>query len=97
MAALAFDTLKAANRLKEAGFDDKQAYELVSTFAEGVGENVATKDDIERLDRKIDDQGKYLVAAIESMGQKMTIRLGSLVVAGVGFMVLLDRLFPPIH
>ncbi|WP_176084243.1 DUF1640 domain-containing protein [Martelella sp. HB161492] len=84
MAVLAFDTLKAANRLKEAGFDDKQAQELVSTFAEGVGENIATKHDIERLESKI-----------EALGQKMTIKLGSLMVAGVAFLALLDRLFPP--
>ncbi len=118
MAALAFDTLKAANRLKAAGFEEKQASELVSTFSEGVGENIATKDDIERLENKIDAQsvmlnakiednierlenkidaqGAMLNAKIESMGQKMTIKLGSLMVAGVAFLVLLDRFLPPV-
>ena len=45
---VAFDTLKAAKRLQdEAGFSEKQAGVLVSTLAEGLGENLATKADIE--------------------------------------------------
>ena len=45
---VAFDTLKAAKRLQdEAGFSEKQAGVLVSTLAEGMGENLATKADIE--------------------------------------------------
>ncbi len=48
--AVAFDTLKAATRLQnEAGFNEKQARVLVATFAEGIGENLATKDDIAML------------------------------------------------
>ena len=45
---VAFDTLKAAQRLREeAGFSEQQASVLVTTLAEGVGENLATKADIE--------------------------------------------------
>jgi len=52
--AVAFDTLKAATRLqKEAGFDETKARVLVSTFAEGMFENLATKDDIAALRREI--------------------------------------------
>ena len=47
---VAFDTLKAATRLREeAGFDETKARVLVSTFAEGMVENLATKDDIAGL------------------------------------------------
>ena len=47
---VAFDTLKAATRLQEeAGFDPTKARVLVSTFAEGMVENLATKDDIAGL------------------------------------------------
>ena len=49
---VAFDTLKAATRLQEeAGFDQTKARVLVSTFAEGMVENLATKDDIVGLRR----------------------------------------------
>lgn len=48
--AVAFDTLKASTRLREkAGFSEKQATELVATFADGFVENLATKDDVEHL------------------------------------------------
>ena len=50
---VAFDTLKAATRLQEeAGFDPTKARVLVSTFAEGMVENLATKDDIAALRRE---------------------------------------------
>ncbi len=48
--AVTFDTLKAATRLREkAGFSEKQATELVATFADGFVENLATKDDVGHL------------------------------------------------
>ena len=51
---VAFDTLKAATRLQEeAGFDPTKARVLVSTFAEGLVDNLATKDDIAGLRREI--------------------------------------------
>ena len=46
-----FDTLKAAVRLQEeAGFDEQQARALVTTFAEGIGEDMVTRGDMEQLE-----------------------------------------------
>ena len=50
--AVAFDTLKAATRLQHAGFDEGKARALVSTFAEGMVENLATKQDLAPLATK---------------------------------------------
>ena len=48
--SVAFDTLRAARRLRdEAGFDERQAGVLVDTFAEGMTETLATKADVEAL------------------------------------------------
>ena len=47
--AVAFDTLKAATRLREeAGFEERQATVLVELFADKYGdrENLATRDDV---------------------------------------------------
>ena len=45
--AVAFDTLKAATRLREeAGFDEKQATALVQTFADRGVENLATREEL---------------------------------------------------
>ena len=49
---VAFDTLKAATRLQHAGFDEGKARALVSTFAEGMVENLATKQDLAPLATK---------------------------------------------
>ena len=45
----AFDTLKAATQLQEAGFEEDKARALVSTFAQGMVENLATKQDVAAL------------------------------------------------
>ena len=62
---VAFDTLKAAKRLQdEAGFSEKQAGVLVSTLAEGVGENLATKADIEA-------EARALRSEMQAMDERM--------------------------
>ena len=48
---IAFDTLRAATRLREeAGFDESQARVLVDTLAEGLSESLATKVDLEKTE-----------------------------------------------
>ncbi|MGH8627255.1 MAG: hypothetical protein ACREYC_18980, partial [Gammaproteobacteria bacterium] len=53
--AIAFDTLKFAKRLKEAGFTEQQAEALAAAEAEFIDENLATKRDIADLKRDIAD------------------------------------------
>ena len=48
----AFDTLKAATQLQEAGLEEDKARALVSTFAQGMVENLATKQDLAALATK---------------------------------------------
>ncbi len=80
--AVAFNTLKAATRLQnEAGFNEKQARVLVATFAEGIGENLATKEDVAML------RGDMC-----ELEQRMTIRLGAMIAAAVGIIVAPDKL-----
>ncbi|MGH8609156.1 MAG: hypothetical protein ACREX9_17605 [Gammaproteobacteria bacterium] len=55
MTAIAFDTLKFAKRLKEAGFTEQQAEALAAAEAEFIDENLATKRDIADLKRDIAD------------------------------------------
>ncbi len=72
--AVAFDTLKAATRLqKEAGFDETKARVLVSTFAEGMFENLATKDDIAGVHREL--QGVHReIATLATKEELATLR-----------------------
>ena len=43
------DTLRMAQALKEAGFDDRQAETIVTVIRQTFGENVATKSDVADL------------------------------------------------
>ena len=66
---MTFDTLKAARRLQdEAGFNETQASVLVSTFAQGFGENLATKDDIATLR-----------AEMRALEQRVYVRVGAMI------------------
>ena len=74
-----FDTLKAARRLQdEAGFDEKQAAVLVSTFAEGVGENLATKADLAVLRSDLKETSAHLRAEMRELEQRVYVRVGAM-------------------
>ncbi len=52
MGAVAFDTLKFAKRLKEAGFTEQQAEALAEAEAELFEAHLASKEDIAKLERQ---------------------------------------------
>ena len=66
--AVTFDTLKAATRLREkGGFNEKQATELAATFADGFVENLATKDDVEKLEMSLRGDIDHLRGDVEHL------------------------------
>ncbi len=69
MTTLAFDTLKVSKDLRELGFDDKQAEGLSSLLNEVVVTDLATKEDLNN--------------AISSLEQKLSIRIGGMIVLAV--------------
>ena len=78
--AVTFDTLKAARRLQdEAGFDEKQAAVLVSTFAEGVTENLATKTDLT-------NEAASIRAEMRELEQRVYVRIGAMVTGASVFL-----------
>lgn len=78
--AVTFDTLKVARRLQdEVGFDEKQASILVSTFAEGFGENLATKADLGLLRSDLKDTEAHLRAEMRELEQRVYVRVGAMV------------------
>ena len=83
---VAFDTLRAARRLRdEGGFDEKQAAILVDTFADGMGETLATKADLEKTEASLRGE-------MRELEQRMTIRLGAMMVGAVALIVALIKL-----
>ena len=83
---MAFDTLKTAKRLEEAGFEVAQAESLAGILGESATFKLATKDDfcdaekrssreIKTLDTKIDQVGERLTAKIDQVGERLTAKV----------------------
>jgi 3-oxoacyl-(acyl-carrier-protein) synthase len=53
MATLVFDTHKAVKALRDAGFDDSQAEAVTEQISVAIGENLASKDDLEKLELRL--------------------------------------------
>lgn len=82
---ITFDTLKYAKRLKDAGFTESQAEALASAGAELLGENLATKQDLEALradlQRDMKELEHRLVARIYQALLVQTFALAGIVIA----------------
>ena len=84
--SVAFDTLRAARKLRdEGGFDERQAAILVDTFAEGMTETLATKSDLKETETSLRGE-------MRELEQRMTIRLGAMMVGAVALIVALIKL-----
>jgi rRNA maturation protein Rpf1 len=106
MTVVAFDTLKFANRLKEAGVPDKHAEAEAEALAEVFEVNLkelATKRDLQDLAestrRDLKDLETRLRAEIElvrrdlrELGQQLTIRLGAMLAVAVAVVTGLVKL-----
>ena len=75
MATVPFDTLRAAQALRDAGFDDAQSEAIVATIQKSLSENVATKADLAELRADI-----YRALWIQG-GVLVTVMLGIATVA----------------
>ena len=68
-----FDTLKAARRLTDAGFDEEKAGAIVSVFSDDLLERLATKDDLRQLEERLD--------------HRLTIRMGMVATTATGVLL----------
>lgn len=71
--AFAFDTLGYAKRLRSAGVSNEQAEAHAEAAREFIMTELVTKSDLE--------------TAIDTLTLRLTVRLGGIVVAGVGVLV----------
>jgi len=96
MNALTFDTLKAARRLRdEFGFDERQATGIVETFADGMSlslDALATRQDLAALRADMKADIALLRADMAAMEKRMTIKLGAMIAAAAGSLVVVDKL-----
>lgn len=91
MATIGFDTHEAVKALTEAGFSETQAETVVSTVREAIGSDLATKSDFENGLQTVKSE---LLAEIQSLELRMTLRLGGFMIAVGGLIVALIKLLP---
>lgn len=96
MTTAIFDTLIFANKLKAAGFNEKQAEAQAEALADVFENNVATKQDLKELEARVDyrfnDLEQRFKHEMESLGYKLTIRLGGMLIIGIGALTALMKL-----
>ena len=77
MSTLTFDTLEATRRLRDAGFDEKQAEVVVRVLSES-HERLVTSE--------------HFDAKMESLEQRLIIKLGGIIAVAAGIIIAFMRL-----
>ena len=78
MSAMAFDTLKTSKDLTAAGFEPAQAEALANVIATSLTSGVATKEDVAKLDGKIDSAASRLDGKIDSAVSRLEGKIEAL-------------------
>ena len=89
MNAATFDTYAAAKRLRDAGFDERQAEAAVSMVRDAAGadrEQLATKADLDALESRVDAK----LAALEARLTWRLVGIAAAIVAAVKLIPGLD-------
>ena len=94
MATLAFDTHAAVKTLREAGFEEAQAEAVVATVGIAMGENVATKTDIQALKADMQALEQRMTAHIAGRFETLYRNLWAMAVGIVAVTVTLVKLIP---
>ncbi len=74
MSANVLNTYQAVKTLREAGVGESQAEAMVNIMNDGIGDNLATRDDLRVLKQE-------LTQDLRLLEQRLTIRLGGLMIA----------------
>lgn len=82
MEAVIADTYRLVNMLKRKGFTEEQAGGLSEAFQQVDLSHLATKRDVE-------DLHKDILNELKTLELNMTIKLGALIVAGIGVLAAL--------
>jgi hypothetical protein len=90
--AMAFGTLSYARRLKQAGVPEAQAEAMADATHGLVVSRFATKDDIAALKSALTALEARIMAAMETLSLRLTVRLGSLIVIGVAVLAAIIKL-----
>ena len=92
----AFDTLSYARHLKERGVPQEQAEAHADAARQFIMAELVTKTDLQnafgQLDGKITAATSQLDAKLDTLGLRLTVRLGVMLVAALGILATLQKL-----
>jgi hypothetical protein len=91
MTAITFDTHKFACKLKEAGFEEKQAEAVDDAFRDAQAET-ATRHDLKELGLSLKADMQMLRGDMQAMEYRMTIKLGGMMAVAVAIVAALVKL-----
>jgi len=87
-----FNSLKYVKQLEEAGVSREQAEVHLQIMTEIIETNLATKQDVKDLRTEINELRIEMRNGFVQLEQKMTIKLGSIVILGHGILFALLKL-----
>ncbi|HYU13610.1 MAG TPA: hypothetical protein VEK82_13605 [Stellaceae bacterium] len=94
---MTFDTLSYARRLRQAGVPEAQAEAMADATRELVMQDVATKTDVAVLRSDLVALEQRLIAAMETLSLRLTVRMGIVLAAGLSLMTALIGLMIRLH
>ena len=89
-----FDTLKAAKSLQDVGFEARQAEAVVVMVTHALSEGLAPKDDVRELKAGLAALNVKIDTGLNDVTQKLTIRLGGIVIGAITLLEVLNRIVP---
>ena len=89
MAAITFNTLAYAKKLKAAGFTEEQAEVQAEAFADIIEEKLATKRDLKELETNLRRDMKEMELRLK---HDLTLRLGAMLAASIAIVATLAKL-----
>lgn len=93
MAAITFDTHKFVRKLKEAGFEEKQAEAVADAFRDAQAETeTVTRHDLKELELSLKADMQMLRGDMQAMEYRMTIKLGGMMAVSVAIVAALVKL-----
>ena len=94
---MTFDTLSYARRLRQAGVPEAQAEAMADATRELVMRDIATKTDVAVLRSDLVALEQRLMAAMETLSLRLTVRMGIMLAAGLSLMTALIGLLIRSH
>ncbi len=90
---ITFDTLQFSKKLRDAGVPEKQADAISEAFKSAQSEiDIATGQDVELLRRDVKEELGYLRRDMKELEQRMTIKLGAMMVVAIGVVATVVKL-----